>query len=175
MFILDVCKLIDVADHVICMFEYIPQDVTGKAREIAEKYKAERKAEGGEVFGHTMPRIPISDSLDPSRGRRPVKISAKGRETILFGRHLIDLQAVEQLVDSSQTQAIGDAIHFAVKFMDGDRTLEEIISEVLREISEKGLDVLNPQLMGNYAAFRGLEIAAAINRLRSLRIKQKPV
>ena len=165
----------DVADHVICMFEYMPQDVTGKAREIAEKYKAERKAEGGEGFGHTMPRIPIADSLDPSRGRRPVKISAKGRETILFGRHLIDLQAVEQLVDSSQTQAIGDAIHFAVKFMDGDRTLEEIISEVLRAISEKGLDVLNPQLMGNYAAFRGLEMAAAINRLRSLRIKQKPV
>ncbi len=161
----------DVADHVICMVEYRPQDVTGRAREIAEKYRAERKAEGGEGFGDITARIPIADSLDPSRGRRPVKISAKGRETILFGRHLIELQAVEQLVDPSQTKAIGDAIHFAAKIMDGSRALAEIITEVLAEIAEGGLDVLNPRPMGDYAVFRGLELAAAINRLRSLRVK----
>jgi predicted ABC-class ATPase len=162
----------DVADHVICMVEYRPQDVTGKAREIADKYRAERRPEGGESFGDITARIPIADSLDPSRGRRPVKITAKGRDTILFGRNLIDLQAVEQLVDVSQTRAIGDAIHYAAKLMDGGSTLEEIVSEVIARIADTGLDILNPGPVGDYAAFRGLELAAAVNRLRTLRVKQ---
>jgi predicted ABC-class ATPase len=164
----------DVADNVICMVEYTPHDMTAKAQEIAEKYKAERQHEGGEVFGRLTGRIPLSGSFDPSKGRKEVKISAKGLRSILFGRHPIDLNAVEQLVDPSQTRALGDAIRYATLFMDGKRTIAEVIESVLRDVEKKGLDVLSSRLVGDYAEFRGLELAAAINRLRTLAIHQKP-
>ena len=144
--------------------------MTGQARTIAEKYKAERISEGGEYFGKITARIPLAHSFDPSKGKREVNITSKGLHSIAFGTHNIDLGAVEQLVDISQTRAIGDALYYATKYMDGKRTLQEIINAVLKSISENGLDVLGYSLSGNYAAFRGLEIAAAINRLRTLSV-----
>jgi len=165
----------DVADNVICMVEYTPQDMTSKAQEIAEKYKAERQQEGGELFGRITDRIPVSGSFDPSKGRREVKISVKGLRSILFGRHPIDLGAIEQLVDPSQTRAMGDAIFYATKFMDGKRTIAAVIEAVLNDIEKKGLDVLGSRPIGDLAEFRGLELAAAINRLRTLKVRQKHV
>jgi len=161
----------DVADRVICMIEYRPFEVTEESRKIAEKYSAERTPEGGESFGESSERIPLAKSFDPSRGKREVKISSKGLQSIEFGTQTIDLGALEQLVDMSQTRAIGDAIHFATGFMEGEMTLKAIVDGVLQKIEEKGLDVLNNRLVGNYAAFRGLELAAAINRLRTLKVK----
>jgi len=163
----------DVADCVICMVEYRPLDVTGEARRIAEKYRAERKPEGGDRFGKITERIPRPQSFDPSRGRKPVKITPKGLKTVLFGVHAIDLGAVEQIVDTSQTRAIGDAIHYATRFMDGKRTMREVVEAVLREVREQGLDVLSSRPVGDYAAFRGLELAAAVNRLRTLSVTQR--
>ena len=161
----------DVADRVICMIEYRPFEVTEESRKIAEKYSAERTPEGGESFGESSERIPLAKSFDPSRGKREVKISSKGLQSIEFGTQTIDLGALEQLVDMSQTRAIGDAIHFATGFMEGEMTLKAIVDGVLQKIEGKGLDVLNNRLVGNYAAFRGLELAAAINRLRTLKVK----
>jgi hypothetical protein len=115
----------------------------------------------------------LARSFDPSKGRREVKISSKGLQSILFGTHAIDLGAVEQLVDISQTRAIGDAIYYATKYMDGKRTLAEIVNAVLKGRAEKGLDVLSHRPAGDYAEFRGLEFAAAINRLRTLSVQRK--
>jgi len=163
----------DVADCVICMVEYKPYDLTETARAIAEKYRAERRPEGGEDFGMITERVPLAHSFDPSRGRREVKISAKGLQSIVFGTHTIDLGAVEQLVDASQTRAIGDAIYYATKYMDGEKTLRQIVDTVLKDIMGNDLDVLNPRPVGDRAAFRALELAAAINRLRTLSVRKR--
>ncbi len=163
----------DVADCVICMVEYIPHDVTEKARSIAEKYKAERAREGGEYFGEITERIPLPHSFDPSKGRRKVKISSKGVHSILFGTHRIDVGALEQLVDKSQTQAVGDAIYYATRYMDGKRSLKEVIDRVGKDVTEKGLDIISLHPVGTYAAFRVIELAAAINRLRTLLVNQR--
>ncbi|MFO8100670.1 MAG: ABC-ATPase domain-containing protein [Dehalococcoidia bacterium] len=163
----------DVADRVICMTDYQPHDLTEQAHEIAKKYRLERSAEGGSGFGKITERIPLKSSFDPSKGKREVKISSKGLQSIDFGTHRIDLGAVEQLVNTSQTNAIGDAIHYATRYMDGNRTIGEIVNVVLEDISKNGLDILNSTPQGNYASFRGLELAAAINRLRTLSIRKK--
>ncbi len=163
----------DVADHVVCMVEYKPHDLTQEARLIAERYKAGRIPEGGERFGTVTERVPLARGFDPSKGRREVKISSKGLQSIAFGTHTIDLGAVEQLVDISQTRAIGDAIYYATRFMDGSRSLKQIVDDVLAAIKEKGLDILNRRPVGDYAEFRGLELAAAINRLRTLSVRMK--
>ncbi len=162
----------DVADRVIMMDEYRPHDVTERARAIAEKYRAERAPEGGEHFGALTPRVPLPQSLDPSKGRREVKITARGVKTILFGRHEIDLSAVEQLVDPSQLNAIGQALYYArERYMDGRRSLREILLAVEQDIRERGLDVIDTRPMGEYAYFRRFELAAALNRLRTLRVR----
>lgn len=163
----------DVADCVICMIDYSPYEMTKEAHAIADKYKAERRKEGGDNFGAIIERIPIAQSFDPSKGKRDVKISSKGLHSIAFGQHNIDLSNLEQIIDISQTRAIGDAIHYAVRYMDGTKTMKELVEIVLQDIQEKGLDILDNRLVGDYAEFRGLEFAGAINRLRTLKIDQK--
>ncbi len=163
----------DVADWVICMVEYKPYDLTEKAKAIAEKYKAERRPEGGDSFGHIRERVPLASSFDPRRGKKEVKIKATGLKSILFGRFLIDLSSIEQLVDEAQTKAIAEAIYYACRFMDGQRTLKEVIDLVIEYIEKKGLDLLSGWPQGEHASFRGLELGAAINRIRSLRVRQK--
>ncbi len=165
----------DVADQVICMESYRPYQVTEKARAIAGKYRAKRRPEGGERFGSILERAPVASSFDPSRGKHEVKISPKGQQSISFGTHNIDLTAVEQLVDISQTRAIGEAIHYATRYMDGERTLGKITEAVLADIEERGLDALGSRPVGDHAAFRGLEFGAAVNRLRTLEVRMRDV
>lgn len=101
-----------------------------------------------------------------------MKIRPRGLHAIQFGTDTIDLSGIEQVVDMSQTRTIGDAILFALSFMDGQTTIKECMEKVTAAIREKGLDVLLPYPAGNYAAVRGIEIAAAINRLRTLKVRQ---
>ncbi len=161
----------DVADSVLCMNDYRPLDTTDKAREIAGRYRSERKREGGDTFGSIRSRVPCGESLDPSRGRKDVKISVKGLHTILFGRDLIDLSSVEQLVDIGQTRALSDAIYYAAGHMDARKTMEEVLDKVFEDIGKGGLDILSPFISGEYACFRRHELSAAINRLRTLAVK----
>jgi predicted ABC-class ATPase len=163
----------DVADHVISMKEYVPEDCTADAKAIAEKYRTEREREGGEAFGQFSGRMPVKESFDPSRGKRDVKISPKGLLSIVFGRHDIDLGAVEQLVDVSQTRAMGEAIHYAARYMNNERTLKDVIDLVISDLDTSGLDVLNKNKFGDYAVFRSYELASAINRLRTIKVVQK--
>jgi len=161
----------DVADTVIMMDEYLPRDRTGEARQIAKSYSTRRNFEGGEQFGSVKARKPLPGSIDPRRGKRnQVKISAKSINTIAFGNSFIDLSQVEQLVDISQTRAIGDIINYALKnYINGERSLAGILDRVESDLDEKGLDVITPYMKGNYARPRRFEIAAAVNRLRTLK------
>lgn len=163
----------DVADTVVAMDSYRPLDVTDRARAIAARHAAERRPEGGETFGNVTRRAPIAESLDPSRGRRPEKVDAKGLSTILFGRTRLDLSACEQLVSVAQTRAIGDALVLAAKrFMDGRRSVPEVLDLIELELSRRGLDALSPVRSGGYARPRRQELAQALNRLRTLRVNR---
>ena len=92
-------------------------------------------------------------------------------KTLLFGRNEIDLGAVEQLVDDSQTRTIGEALYFARKrYMDGRRTVREVIELVIGDLDRVGFDTLSGAPVGHLARVRKFEIAAALNRLRTFRI-----
>lgn len=163
---------LDVADKVILLDEYRPYDVTGRVENLLQEYPTTRKAEGGEGFGPVRQRRPLSDSFDPSRGKREVKIDTKGLRTILFGHEVIDLSCVEQLVEVSQTRAIGDIVYFyADRFLQASPDLYSGLRRLFQHIEEKGLDVISPFKNGNYALPRLYEVAAAINRLRSLKVE----
>ena len=169
----------DSADNVVLMRDFLPYEVTEEAKQIAKAQPTQRSIEAGSPLSRNIGRIPLAKGIDPSRGRRDVKIDIKAVDLILFGRERIDLRAAEQLVDSSQTRAIGHVIQLAAgQFMDADRTLREILEQVDRVFDEDGLDLLDPfrrpgHHPGNFARPRKYEIAAAINRLRTLRMRQR--
>jgi predicted ABC-class ATPase len=162
----------DVADTVIMMDNYQPRCVTKKAKEIALKHASRRVDEGGDHFGSITPRQPLVQSFDASRGRRDVKIDAKGVRTILFGATAIDLWYLEQLVDPSQTRAIGLMIHYySEHYLEKTQYLKEGLTKVMEDVQEKGFDILLPYKVGNLAMPRIFEFAGAINRMRTLKIK----
>ena len=163
----------DVATQVIMMDAYFPKDVTPRVREIVQKYPTLRKPEGSGSFGRVCSRIPLPASFDPQRGKRDVKIDAKGLKTILYGRTAIDLSQVSQVVDESQTNAIGDLIHYcATRYFTGEVPLAEGLRKAMADVEEKGLDILASFKKGDYARPRLFEVAAAINRMRTLKIKK---
>jgi len=169
----------DVADHVILMRDYLPIDATADARAIAERHASGRRRETAAPLGPVTQRVPLPESFDASRGRREVKIDARALDLLLYGREPIDLRGVEQLVDRSQTRAIGNAIHLATqRLMDGEATLRAVLDALDALLDGEGLDVLDPfhrpgRHPGDLARPRRFEIAAAINRLRSLRMRQQ--
>jgi len=164
----------DVAHRVIMMEQYVPKDVTAKAKAIAQEYRVDREKETGGRPIRITHRIPIPHSLS-LKGREKVK--SRGIDNIQYGHTNLVLDDVEQLVDTNQTRAIGDIIRYAMEnYMDGKTTLREIIQKVHGDIEEKGLDAISPfdgLHPGDYAQPRPQEIGAAINRLRILRVKQK--
>ncbi|QDZ39214.1 ATPase [Euhalothece natronophila Z-M001] len=162
----------DMANTVIAMENFRPYEVTAKAKEIAEANRTERTIEGGESFGKITPRIPLASSIDPSRGKKDVNVKVRDDDEVSFGNEDIDLAAVEQLVDKGQLRAIAAAIVYAKKqYLDGKRTLPEILDLVFADIDEKGLDVITPSPQHDLAYFRRFELAAALNRLRTLSVK----
>ncbi len=162
----------DVADQVVAMHEYRPQDVVQQVGQVLAEFPSQRRPEGGREFGQLSSRTPRPASFDASRGRREVKINAKGLHQILFGRTSIDLSALDQLVDSSQTNALGEAIHyFARRCASSGMTLQEGIQELEEVLDRQGLDALKSFKVGNLARPRRFEIAAAINRMRTLKIR----
>jgi predicted ABC-class ATPase len=163
----------DVADTVIAMDNFQACDATEKAKEIAKNYSIDRAAEGGKYFGKISPRVPVPASLDPSSGRRDVRVKVRDIDEVAFGTEDIDLAAVEQIADRGQLRAIAAAMVYAKQqHMDGKRTLSEIIDLVMADIDEGGMDILSPFPEGDFAMFRRFELAAAINRLRSLSVKK---
>ena len=162
-----------VANHVIQMKEYQPMDVTEKARQIMANSPVKRIEENRGTFGTIARRIPDQKSFDPARKDGKTKIAAIGLRGIEFGRDFIDISGVEQLVETSQLRAIGYAIHLAASFMDGKRTIQEVLHCVMDTVKKRGLDSLTPYITGDLAGFRDLDLASAINRSRRLLIHQK--
>jgi predicted ABC-class ATPase len=162
----------DIADTVIMMDNYQPRCVTHRAKEIALKHTSRRMDEGGASFGKITPRQPLSHSFDASRGRREVKIDAKSTRTILYGPTTIDLSYLEQLVDPSQTRTIGLMIHYySEHYLEKTQNLREGLTKLMEDVQEKGFDILLPYKVGNLAMPRIYELAGAINRMRTFKIR----
>ena len=164
---------LDVADTVIAMDTYRPLDVTQKAREIARRFPTGRVSEAQGPIPRPA-RVPLPQSLNPRKGRKEVVVKPHGTHGLQWGTQTIDLSGVSQLVETAQTRAIGLALVYAwEKYMDGRRSLAEVWALVEADLQREGLEILcrTRYPTGDLAAFRGLEWAAALNRLRTLRVR----
>ncbi|MDK8699905.1 ABC-ATPase domain-containing protein [Corynebacterium pseudodiphtheriticum] len=162
---------IDVADTVIHMDSYHPYDITERAAGLA------RAVDKQEPF----PK-PAHRPLPAKRFRAKKPPQAKGAG-IRVGKSFIDLSAVSQLVDGSQTRAIA-AILDSLSTQHGESAA--LVDEVLEQVKRGGIDAVSrfsgggtPGSKGKHpggasgkhpgrlALPRKLEIMAAINRARA--------
>ncbi|MBN1558267.1 MAG: ABC-ATPase domain-containing protein [Lentisphaerae bacterium] len=166
----------DVADTVIRMDTFVPRDVTREARAIAAAHPSGRRTEADLAWPDALvTRYPDPASLDPRKGRREVSIKARALRAVQYGTNEIDLAHVAQLVDEGQVRAIGKAMELARRrFMRPGTSMAEVVAAVMQAVADGGLDVLDDRPVGDYAAFRAYEFAAAVNRLRSLRCRHLP-
>ena len=155
----------DVADTVVMMENYFPRDATEKAKEISRMFRSERiREEPREI--RIRNRCPLKESINPYVGkRRRVKVSNIGE--IRFGKGVIDLSKIEQIVEIGQVRAIAEVILLLREKFSGDRSLKELLDG----IDGKVIDILPKQ--GIFSEPRIFEIGFAINRIRGLRCNQK--
>ena len=160
----------DVSNMVIQMKNYIPMDVTIKAHEISGSTSDKRLHEGKEHQINPGKRIPVKGSINPYNDYNKKSIYSTEINRIHFGKNIIDLTDMEQIIELSQTKAISEAIFYISKYVDGKTQLKEIIHHLMRDIEKNGLDILSEKASGSFAGFRGIELAFAVNRLREFKV-----
>ncbi len=163
----------EVADQVIRMDNFEPSDVTERAKEIAARFPSLRKEENVEPWPESgIRREPDPHSIDPSKGRKSVSIKTRSTRAVVFGSHEVDMGQVSQLVDEGQLRAIGRAMDMARRKLERGVSFFEAIESVCEEVYEHGFDVLDDRRTGDYVEFRPWELAAALNRLRTLKVPE---
>ena len=161
----------DVANYVIMMDEYVPKDVTEKAKKIAKSDENKREFSPNDKFQGITQRIPLKKSF--SQSGKLDKTKAKGKYSILYGKELIDISGLEQLVDDSQTNCIAVMIdYFKNKVLDEKLTLSQAANRIYEKIQKDGLDSISSYTghPGNLALPRKQEFCGAVNRYRKLKI-----
>ncbi len=162
----------DVADTVIALENYQPQDVTARAKAIATAHPSDRTPEGGDRFGRATARVPLLAALDPSRGKQATSVKIRTGDEIAFGTEDIDLSAVEQLVDPGQLRAIAAALVCArERYGQSRHDMPELLDRLQGDLDGGHFELLASPPPGDFVGFRRFELAAALNRLRSLQIE----
>ncbi|MBW4473726.1 MAG: ABC-ATPase domain-containing protein [Stenomitos rutilans HA7619-LM2] len=158
----------DVADTVIAMQDFQPQEMTAQAQAIAQQYTTDRAPEGGTQFGTLTPRFLSVQSS--TNNDRPPKRKVRDLDTIVLGHDEIDLSAVEQIAETGQLRAIAATLLYLQQhYLGGNRPLTEVLDYAMADIVAGGFDDLTGFPNGDFAHFRRFELAAAINRWRAIR------
>ncbi len=115
------------------------------------------------------PRIPLAKGFNPRKGNRRERVRSVRTRTIQFGDEEIDVALVAQLVDPAQCRMLGDALLCLSRGLaDGEQSVASLVAKLDAIIEDEGLDGLSSEIRGDRARARRFEIAAAINRLRTL-------
>lgn len=152
------------------MVKYHLEYVSFRAKDIIHKYPTKRIQEDAEHPIRPKPRIPFPESIGPMSEYRKWRLYTTEVHTLQFGRNIIDLTDLKQLIELSQTKAIGFSMLYARKYMNGKRTLKEVIDLVMADLEENGLDILSEKVSGHFARFRSFELAFTLNQMRSFNV-----
>lgn len=158
-----------VADTVIQMKEYIPFDITEKAKKAAEGYPA-MSGDEDKFPSYISKRCPLPDMGLKKEDR--IKIKTMGTSELMLSRENVELRYLEQLKDQEQTAALAWILKFIeLKLMDGKKDLKQIGDFLEKQMDKDGLESLfeRGDVSANLARPRKQEILACINRYRKLR------
>ncbi len=160
---------LDIADTVIAMDHYRPYEVTAKAREVVASFPNLRLSEASGSLSLSTSRIPLPESVRP-RGKPRIKAE---RDWLVYGDEEIDLTRIHQIAEVGQVRAIGTLLrHMSERFLDGRRCLAGALDDLERLMDKEGLEAGVRSLGGDFSRPRRFELAAALNRLRTLRCRR---
>ena len=162
-----------VADTIIQMKEYVPIDITKRAKEAAGAYASvEKDGTDGEGFpAFNRLRSPAPDMALKKEDR--IKIKSMGTSELSLNKESVELRYLEQLKDHEQSAALAYLLKYAeLKLMDGHKDLKKIGDFLEKQLDEKGLESLfdHGDVSAQLARPREQEILACINRYRRLKI-----
>ncbi|WP_297058067.1 ABC-ATPase domain-containing protein [Thermosulfurimonas sp.] len=156
---------LEVADTVIAMDHFRPRVVTAEARRIVQTYPSGRKRE----CPRPLDRIPRRRVLSSGLPRGEWKIKVQGTRGLILARQEIDLSAVEQLVSADQVRTIGVLFGPLLEGLRSGRTIDQAVTELEERLRKEGFSALTREVRGDLAFVRRFELAAALNRLRTLK------
>lgn len=157
-----------VADQVIQMKEYVPYDITRKAKQAAEAFPS-MTGEKEPFPSFTKRRVPKPDPVIQKEDR--VKLKAMGTSELMLCRECVELRYLEQLKDQEQTLALAYLLRYVEKkLFDGKKSLEEIGMLLEKQLREQGMESMfeRGETIASLARPRKQEIMACINRYRRL-------
>lgn len=156
-----------IADTIIQMKEYVPYDITERAREVAASYPALKQQE----------HFPVSDNMRAPKANQALKkdprlkMKTMGTNEMLLAKDAIELRYLEQLIDPEQTNALAYALKYLeLNRMNGSRTVPQLLDDIEALTASKGLSALYDKeyVRSGLAMPRRQEIAACLNRYRKL-------
>ena len=169
-----------IADTVIQMDQYVPLDITKKAKDLCKEFPISEETPRPFVLPKSH-RIMEKDKNGAIKRRdyrsgaikkdapERLKVKTMGVEGFSIGKQNVNLHALEQLVDSEQTAALGQLLKYAVEnLIDGKRTIAEIADDLEDKLAREGMQftVGHGALCGGYVLPRKQEIYACFNRYR---------
>lgn len=156
-----------IADTIIQMKEYVPYDITERAREVVASYPALKQQE----------HFPVSDNMRAPKANQALKkdprlkMKTMGTNEMLLAKDAIELRYLEQLIDPEQTNALAYALKYLeLNRMNGSRTVSQLLDDIEALTASKGLSALYDKeyVRSGLAMPRRQEIAACLNRYRKL-------
>lgn len=165
------------ADTIIQMKEYVPIDITLRAKEAARAYEGIHTGSSQEGMSLTsfpdynQKRCPSPDMA--LRKEERLKMKAMGTSEISIAKENVELRYLEQLKDQEQSMALAYLLKYAqLKMMDGRKDLRRIGDAMEEQLDKSGLESLfeRGDVSSQLARPRKQEIMACINRYRRLRM-----
>ncbi|MCM1135380.1 MAG: ABC-ATPase domain-containing protein [Clostridium sp.] len=157
-----------VADTVIQMKEYIPFDITAKAKAAAKSYP-EMAGDKEKFPSYLDRRSPLPNQALKKDDR--IKIKTMGTSELLLSKESVELRYLEQLKDQEQTAALAWILKFAeLKLLDGRKTVRQLGDFIENQLDREGLESLfeRGDISSSLARPRKQEILACLNRYRKL-------
>ncbi|MGY3689152.1 P-loop domain-containing protein [Vibrio coralliilyticus] len=157
---------LDVADTVIQMHDYQAVDVTEKARQVVKQHPTERNNECESELSTFRPRSLNLAALQKILADGKFRVSAKGVDSLRFGKEFTDLSALEQLESSSEINAIGWLWFQLAQLPGWSNNPAKEIQQMLEGDWSK-----NMPNQGDLAKPRTIDAMAALNRMRKSQFK----
>ncbi|AXN32994.1 isopentenyl-diphosphate delta-isomerase [Vibrio coralliilyticus] len=157
---------LDVADTVIQMHDYQAVDVTEKARQVVKQHPTERNNECESDLSTFRPRSLNRAALQKILADGKFRVSAKGVDSLRFGKEFTDLSALEQLESSSEINAIGWLWFQLAQLPGWSNNPAKEIQQMLEGDWSK-----NMPNQGDLAKPRTIDAMAALNRMRKSQFK----
>ncbi|EHK7402485.1 TPA: ABC-ATPase domain-containing protein [Vibrio parahaemolyticus] len=157
---------LDVANTVIQMHDYQAVDVTEKAKQVISQHPTQRHNESEESLQTFRPRALNRVALMNILTDGKFRVSAKGKDSLRFGKEFTDLSALEQIESADEVNAIG-WLWFQLAQLPGwcnnpAKEIEEMLSGEWHASLPKQGDLAKP---------RTLDVMAALNRMRKSQFK----